>query len=386
MNRRSRAAILTVGTEITDGQIVDRNSAWISKRLTDAGVEVVEHRAVADDRIKIERSLRDLVMRVDSLFVTGGLGPTSDDFTRELLAKFCSRELVFDEDSWNHIETRFASRGLTAKPIQRQQCFFPRDSRILKNSAGTANAFSFDVEEGDRTVRIYALPGPPIEIATVWAEHLSSEIETLIPKADRDELLLIRTLGTGESAIAEIVETLIAGSSLRVGYRAHVPYVEVKLWYPSREKSAVTPILDAVERSLSPYIVNRGNEDLADVVISAVEKGRWLSIHDRATGGLLEERLRERWRSAEVRSSKGALSVTTDLVGVAQVTNREGFDLEIEVFEVEASKSWRLSLKKKGHDARKLEVKATPLYNFGTDRGRLYLCERVFQELASFGL
>jgi nicotinamide-nucleotide amidase len=171
LNRRARAATLAVGTEITDGQIVDRNSAWISKKLTDAGVDVVEHRAVADDRAEIERALRELSERVDVLFVTGGLGPTSDDFTREILAKFCGRELEFDDGSWKHIEQRFATRGLPAKPIQRQQCFYPKGSRVLKNNAGTANAFSFDHTEGARGVRVYAMPGPPVEIATVWDEQ-----------------------------------------------------------------------------------------------------------------------------------------------------------------------------------------------------------------------
>lgn len=388
MSRRAKAATLAVGTEITDGQIVDRNSAWISKRLTDAGVEVVEHRAVADDRGEIERALHELVARVDVLFVTGGLGPTSDDFTREVLSTFCGRELVFDDGSWKHIESRFAARGLQAKPIQRQQCFFPKGARIMTNNAGTANAFSFDHSARGRDVRVYALPGPPAEIATVWDEHLVEEIGTLTPESEKEDLHLIRTLGTGESAIAEITEKIIAGHGLKVGYRAHLPYVEVKLWSKRSEKAKAAPVIDAVEKALSQWTVGHGGEDLADALLAPVAGGRKIHVRDHATRGLLEERLLERLRSLKAgdRESKGLLQVTSTLAGRGADVAPAGFDVEIEIREKGAEKAWVLSVKKSGGPARELDVNPTALYNFGTERGRKYLCEAVFQQLASIGL
>lgn len=379
---RPRAATLAVGTEITDGQILDRNSAWISKKLIDAGLEMVEHRAVADDRAEIESALIDLFSRIDVLFVTGGLGPTSDDFTREVLAKAAGLELEFDAASWSHIEKRFASRGLEAKPIQRQQCYFPKGSRIMTNNAGTANAFSFSVNE----VRVFAMPGPPIEIATVWAEHLEDEIQNLTPVSAREEMHLVRTLGTGESVIAEAVEKVIEGSGLRVGYRAHLPYVEVKLWYAASEKMKARLVIDAVETSISRWIVSRGDEDFVDAILMPVQAGRSILVDDRATAGIVLERILERARGSKVDMSKGRLSVTSSLGAGAMPIPGDDFDVRIDIAEREASKSWHLSVKKKGQEVRELEVAATPLYNFGTDRGRKYLTERVFQELASIGL
>ncbi len=377
---------MAIGTEITDGQIVDRNSAWISKRLTEAGVEVVEHRAIADDRTEVERALHDLAPRVDALFVTGGLGPTSDDFTRECLGKFCERDLEFDESSWTHIEQRFASRGLQAKPIQRQQCFFPRGSRVLRNNAGTANAFSFDHSIGTHALRVYALPGPPLEIASVWEEHLVDEIAALTPNEFREDLLLIRTLGSGESAIAEIVEPLIAGSGLKVGYRAHVPYVEVKLWYRVAELPRLRPILEAVEAAIKAYVVGHGSEDLVDAILVAASKGRHISIRDHATGGLLEERVLERLRTRRPPDTTGSLSIESSLLGNARVAISANADVEITLEEREGSKSWVLSVKKTGQRLHELEVASTPLYNFGTERGRKYFCEVVFQTIASLGI
>lgn len=386
MKSRTRAATLAVGTEITDGQIVDRNSAWISKKLTDAGVEVIEHRAVADDRPEIEKALSDLASRVDLLFVTGGLGPTSDDFTRELLAKFCGKEMIFDEGSWAHIEQRFASRGLQAKPIQRQQCFFPEGARILKNNAGTANAFSFEHVVGGHSIRVYAMPGPPLEIATVWADHLTEEVEAFTPAALREDLHLIRTLGAGESAIAEIVEPIIVGSGLKVGYRAHVPYVEVKLWAKRSETVKAKAVIAAVEKAISPFIVGYGNEDLADSVLNAVSAGRSVLIRDEASKGLFEERLMERIRGVGTRPVAGRLTVVSSLLGEPLESAGSTVDIEIRIAELEGEKTWSLGVKKTGELPRELEVKPTALYNFGTERGRRYLCEAVFQKLASLGL
>jgi len=93
---RLRAATLAVGTEVVDGQITDRNSGWISQMVSEAGVQVIEHRAVADDRQDISRALKELSERADLLFVTGGLGPTSDDFTRELISEVFNKPLEFD--------------------------------------------------------------------------------------------------------------------------------------------------------------------------------------------------------------------------------------------------------------------------------------------------
>ncbi|HVK61905.1 MAG TPA: molybdopterin-binding protein, partial [Bdellovibrionales bacterium] len=96
MNIDYRAATLAVGTELTDGQVLDRNSAWLSRKLAAAGLEVIEHRAVADDRKTISVALGEITRKVSHLFVTGGLGPTSDDFTREVLADYFGRPLKFD--------------------------------------------------------------------------------------------------------------------------------------------------------------------------------------------------------------------------------------------------------------------------------------------------
>ena len=121
---RINVATLAVGTEVTDGQIVDRNSAMLSQLVIDLGFSVIEHRAVPDDRPLILDALNELGSKVDIIFVTGGLGPTSDDFTRELIADYVSQKLIFNEESWQHVVTTLKSRGVAAREIQKQQCYF----------------------------------------------------------------------------------------------------------------------------------------------------------------------------------------------------------------------------------------------------------------------
>lgn len=135
-----KASLIAVGTELTTGQIFNKNGSWLSQRLKNLGVEVTCHLVVPDDKAEMLRAM-DFCSNSDLVFVTGGLGPTSDDFTRDVIAEKAKAKLIFDESSWKHVTDRLTSRGYTVKEIQRQQCFFPEGSTILQNSQGTANGF-----------------------------------------------------------------------------------------------------------------------------------------------------------------------------------------------------------------------------------------------------
>lgn len=366
-----RAATLAVGTEVVDGQILDRNSAWISAKIVYAGIQVIEHRAVPDDRADIRRALKELGERVDLLFVTGGLGPTSDDFTRDLLAEFATQPLEFDPASWKHIEDTLSSRGIQAREIQKQQCYFPRGACVLKNPVGTANAFSFKAG----AVKVYALPGPPTEIAAIWDLNMLTEIEALIPPAERERLMILRCLGKGESDIAELTEAAIRGSGIRVGYRAHLPYVEVKLWYRNRQE--VEGVFSAVEAALKPWIVSRDDEDAADLLINPVVGGRSVQVWDFATGGVLQERILLRLRDRKLNEGRLPLQIVTAW-GSSIVPTIEGDFLKIEL---DAKQSgWVVTWKLNGKSG-SLEVAPAFKYKLESERARRYVTEKALLAL-----
>ncbi len=369
-----KVATLAVGTEVTDGQIVDRNSAILSQLSVDLGFSVVEHRAVPDDRAMITEALKDLGSKADILFVTGGLGPTSDDFTRELVAKYIDSTLEFQEESWQHVLETLAARGVAARDAQRQQCYFPPQAKVYKNPAGTANAFS--VSRGG--VKIFALPGPPIEIMAVWNSSLKAELENLVPLGEREVLNIWRCLGRGESDIAELAEPIVKQAGLRVGYRANAPYVEVKVW--SSATDSTTEAFAKLEAALGPYVVNRNKQDLARSFFeAAVAAGfKSLKVEDCASAGLLSERLFSVFRESKIQLELVVQSASQKSANAAS----NGLQLDVLQLTVEAdipSQKWLVTLANKAKQVASTEVR--PIYNHKveSERGRKYICEKALQ-------
>lgn len=163
-----KASIIGIGTEITAGQILNSNGQWISKKMTALGVEVTTHIAIPDDRQIILDTLDFCKNKSEIIFVTGGLGPTTDDFTRDVVAEWAQKEMFYDQASYDKIEVRLKARGIEMRESQKQQCYYPKGSTILVNNNGSANAFMLEAQ--DKTIIV--LPGPPKEIDTIWNDHL----------------------------------------------------------------------------------------------------------------------------------------------------------------------------------------------------------------------
>lgn len=395
---RLRAATLAVGTEVVDGQITDRNSGWISQMVSEAGVQVIEHRAVADDRQDISRALKELSERADLLFVTGGLGPTSDDFTRELISEVFNKPLEFDPASWEQIQTMLLSRGVKVKEVQKQQCYFPRESRVLKNPVGTANGFTFKTTSSAASahdLRVYALPGPPSEIAAIWDLNLKTEIAELIPNDRREELVIVRCLGKPESDVAEITEAAIAGSGLRVGYRAHLPYVEVKLWVPAASREAMLPVINKVEADLGDWIISRGKEDLADALLQILNNtrrklGSPVEIIDLATAGFLQDRLVGRTRELKYKNENIPFVIQTRFGNlIPSELLRAASDVpQIVISLSDGEHAWLLELKNiylsqvdAAQSNLQLKLHAPAHYGLDSERARKFLTEFIFLKL-----
>lgn len=264
------AAIIGVGSELTSGQIIDKNSSWISKKLKDFGVQTSVHLVVPDDRPLILQALKFCAGHGDTLFVTGGLGPTSDDFTRDLIAEWAEAPLVWNEEAWQHVCDRLSSRSIAIRDIQKQQCFFPTGAEVLKNPEGTAHGFYLRAHGKD----VYVFPGPPSEIAAIWKEGVRSRIAERTRGLDKHVTYSWDTLGLGESDIAHITETALKDVPAEKGYRVHLPYVEVKLSFLESRRQEMKEPLRKLEEALRPMTVARNGEQAADLV---VEKCRGLS-------------------------------------------------------------------------------------------------------------
>jgi len=291
-----KAFLITIGTEITSGEVVNSNAAWVSAQLEDMGVRVYGHLTIPDQREDILKALK-LSEAHPLTIVTGGLGPTSDDITRECMAEYTGTALEFDEKVHQLLAAVHAQRGLQLKEAHKHQCWFPVGSDRLRNPVGTALGFHMQLEQRHYIV----LPGPPRELEGMWREEVSPRLQKILPKTDY-HWQRWTTLGLPESEVAELVEKAIENSKLEVGYRAAVPYVKVKL-YVDRTNPKHDKIVAAVDAALAPSTVERGYDDLANELLE-----RWplpeLVVWDFVTDGQIAHRLFSAQRGQVAKQAK----------------------------------------------------------------------------------
>lgn len=294
MKTRNKATILGVGTELTTGQIVNKNGSWISEKLIPYGIETSAHIVVPDHRELILKSLDYAASQSDFIFVTGGLGPTSDDFTRDLISQWAGKELVFDEASWGHVQVRLTSRGFTVKDIQRQQCYFPSGAKILTNSQGTANGFQLTVESAHGPKEVFVLPGPPREIEAIWNDSIVKWLFVQTQLFDKKVTQSWDTLGVGESDVAVLVEKCFENKwpdlQYDLGYRVHLPYVEVKFSYMKSQENLAKAITEKINTALKDITILRHFQDIAQIFSDLVCKTDF-AFYDFVSGGYLHGRM-----------------------------------------------------------------------------------------------
>ncbi|MHC5022628.1 MAG: CinA family nicotinamide mononucleotide deamidase-related protein [Planctomycetota bacterium] len=288
-----RAAILTIGDELTLGQTLDAHGQWLSQRLASLGHLTVEHRTVPDDRPAIARAVRDLAAARDVLLITGGLGPTDDDLTRAALGDVTDpgADLVEDPEALAHLDAWFAARGRAMATSNLAQAMRPASARILANPHGTAPGLAARV--GD--CRVYALPGPGREMRAMFEDQVRPDLGE---PAGGAVLLTgsVHEFGLGEAPAAERLGSLTDRDRRPlVGTTASEGIVTARVRSDGPEakaKAQLDATLDEIEARWEPYAYGRDGESLAAAVGRAVrEHGATLSTAESCTGGWLGQRL-----------------------------------------------------------------------------------------------
>ncbi|PIQ24340.1 hypothetical protein COW36_24115 [bacterium (Candidatus Blackallbacteria) CG17_big_fil_post_rev_8_21_14_2_50_48_46] len=283
--RIEKICILAIGTELSEGQIINSNAAWLSKALIESGAKECWHLTLADDREQILTGLKIASQHADMLILTGGLGPTSDDFTREVLSTWLDKPLIFDPDSWTHLENRAQLLKFQLSPSQKQQCYFPEGATIIVNPAGTAHAFLCHRQNQP----IFVLPGPPSEIQKIWETDLAQRLHQYLPGKAEQKLYRWQCMGLPEADLGDKTEEALKGSLFRIGYRAHSPYVEVKVWVPAEKEAQ--PWLEKLETALSPWVIVRNEEDLGSHLVQACQKFKRVRLLESGSQGRFQQRL-----------------------------------------------------------------------------------------------
>lgn len=221
------AEIFSQGDEVITGQIVDTNAGWLAERLNRLGLRIARHSAVGDRLELLVGLLREIAPRADLCICTGGLGPTVDDLTAEAVSSAFHLPLEPDAEALAQIERYFARRGYTMPPVNRKQALLPKGSRRLDNFCGTAPGFAL---QAGRCLFAF-LPGVPGEMKMMFER----QVEPMLVERFRLQparLVTLRTIGLGESALQQRLESLVLPSSVHLGFRAAMPENEVKLLFP----------------------------------------------------------------------------------------------------------------------------------------------------------
>ncbi|HWR18161.1 MAG TPA: competence/damage-inducible protein A [Clostridia bacterium] len=279
------AEIVAVGTELLMGQILNTNAQFIAQRLASAGVNCYFQTVVGDNPTRLSETLSLALSRANLVIVTGGLGPTGDDLTKETAAALFNKELQYDEESLSILKKHFAGREMT--PNNLKQAMFPVGSIILKNDNGTAPGCI--IEESGKAIVL--LPGPPREMQPMVEDQLLPYI------AQREGSMLysriVRIFGVGESAVEHRLKELIDNQQ----NPTIAPYAvmgEVTLRVTAHCKSVeegemlIAPVLDKIEEILGDAVFSTSNEALHEVCGKLmIEKGLTLSLAESCTGGLI---------------------------------------------------------------------------------------------------
>ena len=287
----TNVGILAIGNEVVEGQIVNRNAAWLSEETSKMGASPLYHMDCRDDDQEIKNSLNFLSQHCHLILISGGLGPTRDDGTRKSLSEWLSLPLELDENQWRIIQDKLEYRDLTIREGHKTQALMPKTAVPLNNKNGVAPGFF--VKGGPCFVA--CLPGPPSELIPMFNNELKPLIvKNLSPKSDKTLNTWI-CLGAPESEVAHIVESVL-GNTLEIGYRLHKPYVEVKVWLPKKNDPESQKKLQTMETKLKPWLVSRSIHSIRENFHQYLEKFSHVFIIDHLTSGLFLERLKEhRW-------------------------------------------------------------------------------------------
>ncbi len=293
MQAITNAEIISVGTELLLGEIVDTNSAFLAGELARVGIDTYWAVRVGDNAGRLESALEAAIARSDLVILTGGLGPTDDDLTREAIAAVTGETPEIDPGLEEWLRGRFAGFGRDMPERNLKQAWLIPSAVALPNPAGTAPGWLVRLNRDGRQVLVAALPGPPRELHQMWHNHLLPALELTGSELFRRTF---RTVGIGESHLADLLSSQLAASNPSVATYAKRDGVHVRVAAKADRKSRAAelaaPVLAQVEQLLDGYVWGTDEDELQDLITTRLaERGQTLATAEGPTGGLLMETL-----------------------------------------------------------------------------------------------
>lgn len=285
-----RVEVINTGTELLLGNVLNTHLKFFAEALFPLGLRIGRQVTVPDGEV-IREALVEASARAEIVLITGGLGPTTDDITREIVAELLGLELVHDDEIMRAIEARFARRAMQMSPRNARQAQRPREALVLWNHHGTAPGLYFPpvAMDGRKSPHIFLLPGPPRELKPMFNDRVLPILEKLLPARPAFALRSYRIAGMGESGVEELVGGALLGLGLEVGYCARPGEVDLRL---IGGPEALARAEEIVVEKLGGHIVSREGEELEKVVVDLLTaRGETFAVAESCTGGFVANRV-----------------------------------------------------------------------------------------------
>ena len=292
--------LVNTGSELMLGRVLNTHQQWLCRRLADLGHVVTRQVAIADAGNEIQQAVREALSRADLVITTGGLGPTSDDITRELIAELLGKKLVANPDVLAHIEKFFAKRNRPRPAKTTVETMVPEGALVFLNATGTAPGLAMKIESNPfradkKPSWLVMLPGPPRELRPMF----DAAVTPLIRRECADEIFVCRTLrstGVGESSVQNKVESdlqPLVKTGLEVGYCARPGAVDVRLTASGvGAEKLVCAGEAAVQKNLGANIFGFDDDEIESVVVKLLAQNKkTLALAESCTGGNVAQRL-----------------------------------------------------------------------------------------------
>jgi len=290
-----KASILTIGTELLIGQVLDTNAHWLSQELNKLGITIVERRTINDNHELIIDSIRELSLKSNFILTTGGLGPTKDDITKKAIADYLEVDLHYDEEIYKRIVYAFEIRNIPITSAHKEQCYFPDGVKLLENKLGTAPGMLLEKEN----ISLISMPGVPYEMKYIFENGVKAFLATRnieITSAHRT----IRTVGVGETIIEQkiqdIEDRLLPNYS--IAYLPSIAQVRVRISGKDDDANALNSQLEKykteISQQIEEYVYGFGDIQFQEAIQKImIENGQTLSLAESCTGGYLSHIITE---------------------------------------------------------------------------------------------
>ncbi len=284
--------VIAVGTELLLGQIVNTNLAYIGARLADRGFDAHYQQTVGDNLERMVHSIQTALARADALIITGGLGPTQDDITREAVAEATGRQLVFNDEYASQLRERWEQRGRSMPENNLRQAYHPEGSELVINPRGSAPA----VVVGHQDRLIFCVPGVPAEMEFLM---LTEVLPRLAAAAKSDEVIVsrvLRTWGRSESRVAEMLDDLYREPNPSIAFLASASEIKVRITAKATThkiaEKMISPVEAMVHERLGDSIFGSDDETIEAVLFDLLsERGYTIGTAESMTGGMVTARL-----------------------------------------------------------------------------------------------